>query len=89
MSQVERVVQSDKVWASLITNMSYLPGLLTLHHSLVSSNTVYPFIALHTDSFPTEGRAALAARGIPLHRVPRLRPAGTRAYTREPRFEDT
>ncbi|KAH9232272.1 glycosyltransferase family 8 protein [Colletotrichum gloeosporioides 23] len=69
MSQVERVVQSDKVWASLITNMSYLPGLLTLHHSLVSSNTVYPFIALHTDSFPTEGRAALAARGIPLHRM--------------------
>ncbi|KAF4419159.1 Uncharacterized protein CGGC5_v014953 [Colletotrichum fructicola Nara gc5] len=89
MLQVERVVQSDRVWASLITSMSYLPGLLTLHHSLVSSNTVYPFIALHTDSFPEEGRAAIAARGIPLHRVPRLRPAGTRAYTREPRFEDT
>ncbi|KAK2739312.1 hypothetical protein CKAH01_07262 [Colletotrichum kahawae] len=89
MSQVGKVVQSDKVWASLITNMSYLPGLLTLHHSLVSSNTAYPFIALHTDSFPEEGRAAVAARGIPLQRVPRLSPADTRDYPREPRFQDT
>ncbi|OHE99485.1 hypothetical protein CORC01_05285 [Colletotrichum orchidophilum] len=69
--------------------MSYLPGLLTLHHSLEASNTIYPFIALHTDSFPEEGRAAIAARGIPLQRVPRLSPQKRRDYSSEPRFEDT
>ncbi|KAK1702253.1 family 8 glycosyltransferase [Colletotrichum acutatum] len=89
MSQAKRAVQSDKVWASLITNMCYLPGLLTLHHSLLASNTKYPFIALYTDCFPEEGRAAIAARGIPLHRVSRLSPSNTRDYSSEPRFADT
>ncbi|KAJ5692132.1 Glycosyl transferase family 8 [Penicillium macrosclerotiorum] len=31
---MESPVRPKRVWASLITNLDYLPGLLTLHHSL-------------------------------------------------------
>ncbi|KAF6812256.1 hypothetical protein CSOJ01_05245 [Colletotrichum sojae] len=90
MDQGRRVVDSEKVWASLITKTSYLQGLLTLHHSLASSGTAYPFVALYTDSLPQEARAIIAARGIPLQRVDYLKPGGGgRDYKADPRFEDT
>lgn len=31
---INKLINPRTVWASLITNMDYLPGLLTLHHSL-------------------------------------------------------
>ncbi|CAL5866575.1 uncharacterized protein PFLUO_LOCUS784 [Penicillium psychrofluorescens] len=34
MTQLQTPSQPNRVWASLITNLSYLPGLLTLYHSL-------------------------------------------------------
>ncbi|CAI7656316.1 unnamed protein product [Penicillium palitans] len=33
-NQPQKQSPPKRIWASLITNMSYLPGLLTLHHSL-------------------------------------------------------
>ncbi|KKK23393.1 hypothetical protein ARAM_006996, partial [Aspergillus rambellii] len=82
--------QPKKVWASLITNLNYLPGLLTLHHSLLQSQTAYPFVALYTPTFPESGLAALQARGIPTHAVPYLSPANsTRDYAQDPRFRET
>lgn len=76
------------VWTSLITNMAYLPGLLTLAHSLRAVRSAHPLIALYTDTFPAEGLAALAARGIPARRVAYLLPALPRDYSNDPRFYD-
>ncbi|KAL5365310.1 glycosyl transferase family protein [Aspergillus floccosus] len=79
----------EKIWASLITNTDYLPGLLTLHASLLSTNTAYPFVALYTPSLPAEALSALHARNIRTHPVPYLTPEQTRAYAHDPRFAET
>ncbi|KAF2669797.1 nucleotide-diphospho-sugar transferase [Microthyrium microscopicum] len=81
-------ILTSPVWTTLITNTAYLPGLLTLHHSLVLSGSAYPLIALYTDTFPTEGHAALDARGIPKQRIPYLVPSMPRDYSNDPRFYD-
>ncbi|KAE8349255.1 nucleotide-diphospho-sugar transferase [Aspergillus coremiiformis] len=78
-----------KVWASLITNLSYLPGILTLSHSLQTVQTVYPFIAFYTSTFPVEGLAALHARGIHTQAVPSVQPGHTRVFLQDPRFNET
>ncbi|KAF6817959.1 glycosyl transferase family 8 [Colletotrichum sojae] len=88
MSDGKRAVDSDKVWTTLITNLEYLPGLLTLHHSLVKSGTRYPLIALYTDTFPAAGLAALERRGIPAQHIEYLLPTKGRDYSNDPRFYD-
>jgi len=72
----------------LITNLDYLPGLLTLDYSLKRVGTKYPLVALTTSTFPPEGHAALAARGIPSREVPYLLPTKSRDYSNDPRFYD-
>ena len=84
----ERVVDSAKVWTTLITNTAYLSGLLTLDYSLKATGSKYPLVALYTDTFPAEGHAALKARGIPSKRVPYLLPSVSKDYTNDPRFYD-
>lgn len=89
MSDGKRAVDSDKVWTTLITNLDYLPGLLTLDHSLRRVGSAYPLVALYTDTFPEEGRAALAARGIAAQRIAYLLPSkSSRDYSADPRFYD-
>ncbi|KND88334.1 Galactinol synthase 1 [Tolypocladium ophioglossoides CBS 100239] len=88
MAQRIRAVDSDKVWTTLITNLDYLPGLLTLAHSLRRVRSAYPLVALYTDSFPTSGLAALAARGIPAQHIPYLLPVSSKDYSEDPRFYD-
>lgn len=84
----ERVVDSPKVWTTLITNTAYLSGLLTLDHSLKAAGSKYPLVALYTDAFPAEGHAALEARGIPSKRIPYLLPSVPKDYSNDPRFYD-
>ncbi|TKA58670.1 hypothetical protein B0A55_06769 [Friedmanniomyces simplex] len=84
----ERVVDSSKVWTTLITNTAYLPGLLTLEASLRYAGSKYPLIALYTDSFPPEGHAALDRRGIAKKHVPYLLPKMTKDFSNDPRFYD-
>ncbi|KAI8297529.1 hypothetical protein K4K61_012768 [Colletotrichum sp. SAR11_59] len=88
MSDGKRAVDSDKVWTTLITNLDYLSGLLTLHHSLLKSGSAYPLVALYTDTFPAEGLAALERRGIPAQRIEYLLPTAGRDYSNDPRFYD-
>jgi hypothetical protein len=38
-----------KVWACLLTNESYLRGVLTLYYSLVRTGTKYPFYVIYTE----------------------------------------
>jgi hypothetical protein len=77
------------VWATLITNTNYLPGLFTLEYSLRKAGSKYPLVVLYTDSFPAEGHAAVNARGLPKQRVPRLLPSLPKEYYNDPRFQDT
>ncbi|KAF2733847.1 glycosyl transferase [Polyplosphaeria fusca] len=78
-----------KVWATLLTHPSYLPGLLTLSHSLRRHTSSYPLIALYTDALPPSAHAALDLRGIPKRRIDALKPATERQYEGDARFEDT
>ncbi|AEO63575.1 df7e4d12-3738-4a76-8f33-5d0e6f7c9ca7 [Thermothielavioides terrestris] len=71
----EKVVDSDKIWACLLTNESYLPGLLALAFSLRAARSRYPLVALYTASLGADALAALRARHIPVQRVPELRPS--------------
>jgi len=84
----ERVVDSNKVWTTLITNTKYLSGLLTLDASLKLAGSKYPLVALYTDTFPAEGHAALDRRGIPKKRIPYLVPKTHKDFTNDPRFYD-
>ncbi|KAI9889236.1 MAG: hypothetical protein M1814_005685 [Vezdaea aestivalis] len=87
-SVVPQVIDSPKVWTTLITNLAYLPGLLTLDFSLKRANSKYPLVALYTDTFPPEGHAALDARRIPKLRVEYLMPAVHKDYSNDTRFYD-
>ena len=84
----ERIVDSAKVWTTLITNTDYLSGLLTLDYSLKLVGSKYPLVALYTDSFPKEGHAALDARGIPKKSIPYLLPKTAKDFSNDPRFYD-
>ncbi|KXS17417.1 glycosyltransferase family 8 protein [Gonapodya prolifera JEL478] len=83
-----RVVDSPKVWTTLITNTKYLSGLLTLDYSLKKVGSKYPLIALYTDGFPPEGHAALDARGIAKKKIEYLLPKAHKDYSNEVRFYD-
>ena len=84
----EGVVDSAKVWTTLITNTAYLSGLLTLDYSLKQHGTKYPLVALYTDNFPPEGKEALDRRNIPRKRIPYLLPKTHKDFTNDPRFYD-
>ncbi|KAL7949477.1 hypothetical protein V8C42DRAFT_341434 [Trichoderma barbatum] len=78
----------DGVWTTLITNLDYLPGLLTLNHSLRAAKSKYPLVALYTDTFPQAGHDALNARGIPSQRIDYILPTNGKDYSNDPRFYD-
>lgn len=81
-------IKSDKVWVTLITNSSYLPGLVTLSHSLRAVKTRYPLVALYPPSLPASALQALSARHIPSLAVPLLTPRSGKRYEQDPRFND-
>lgn len=78
----------SSVWTCLITNNDYLPGLLTLHYSLLKVKSQYPFVALYTSTFPESGLAALRARSIPHQEIKYLIPTKGNDYSNDPRFYD-
>jgi alpha-N-acetylglucosamine transferase len=83
-----RGARSGKVWATLITNMSYLPGLLTLDFSLKLAKSEYALVALYTDAFSLEGRQALDTRNIARRQIPHLTPRVQKKYVDDARFND-
>lgn len=78
---------SNKVWATLITNSNYLPGVLTLNYSLIKSNSNYPLIALHTSKLDAESLKILKDNNIPTLLIQNLNPGENKSV--EPRFVDT
>ncbi|KAJ5288968.1 hypothetical protein N7478_001998 [Penicillium angulare] len=53
-SQSQTPSPPKRVWASLITNMNYLPGLLTIHHSLYHPTPDTKANAANNDTPPNE-----------------------------------
>ncbi|KAK0708762.1 nucleotide-diphospho-sugar transferase [Apiosordaria backusii] len=94
MSDGTKVVDSDRVYTTLITSLSYLPGLLTLHYSLVHRcQSKYPLVALYTSSFPQSGLEVLRRRGIPHQLITPLSPSTSSSnsppsYAHDPRFRE-
>ncbi|KAF7538750.1 hypothetical protein G7054_g2674 [Neopestalotiopsis clavispora] len=80
---------TKKVWVSLITKSSYLPGLLTLDYSLKETGSKYPLVALYTDTLEDHSRKEILSRGIPMQHVETLRPSQHMEYSNDPRFYDT
>lgn len=83
-----RVVDTKKVWTTLITNTKYLSGLLSLDYSLKKHGSKYPLVALYTDTFPDEGHRALDVRKIPKKHVKYLLPSVHKDYANDTRFYD-
>ncbi|KAL8687280.1 MAG: hypothetical protein Q9218_006502 [Villophora microphyllina] len=81
-------MDSRKVWTTLITNTTYLSGLLTLDYSLKKHGSQYPLLVLYTDTFPTEGHKALGIRNIPKQRVEYMLPSVQKDFANDPRFYD-
>lgn len=76
------------VLTALVTNLSYLTGVLTLDYPLKRSGSKYPLVALITDSLPSEGVSVLNARSIPTRHIPFLLPSVHKDYSNDVRFYD-
>ncbi|KAF6007241.1 hypothetical protein HII13_004552 [Brettanomyces bruxellensis] len=77
-----------KIWATLITNDKYVPGLLTLDYSLKRSKSKYPLVAMYTEQIDPDSLNAIAQRGIPIHRIHKLKPAKSPELSNDPRFNE-
>ena len=77
------------VWVTLLTNLKYLPGVLTLDFSLQKAKSKYPFVVLYTDSLEEAAHKALDDRKIPKQRVEFLLPGAGDGGIREERFLST
>lgn len=64
------MTDSSRAWVTLLTRSSYLPGVITLAHSLSTHKTVYPLIVLITPSLPS---SSLRALELESHHNPLLR----------------
>lgn len=83
-----RVVDSPRIWATLLTNTKYLSGLLTLEYSLRKVDSKYPLVVLYTSSLEPEGLQALKARNIAVREIEYLMPSAHKDYSNEVRFYD-
>jgi hypothetical protein len=77
-------------YVTLLTKDSYLPGALTLEHSLKSVKSRYPLIVLVTPALPQRTRDALTRRNIQFRETQPLQPKGGSVVAEyDERFADT
>ena len=84
---------SGRVWVTLLTRSSYLPGVITLAYSLRKHLTKYPLVVLVTPSLPQPSRRALELEAktndlLIVREVQPLVPQGSVTLIAA-RFEDT
>lgn len=79
-----------RVYMTLLTRPSYLPGTLVLHYSLQAVKSKYPLIVVVTRSLPADARAILERAGIEIKEVDLLLLPSTRfdPSKTEARFAD-
>ncbi|OBZ79556.1 Galactinol synthase 1 [Grifola frondosa] len=61
-------------YVTLLTKSAYLPGVLVLHHSLVSVRSQYPLVVIATPTLPQDAREVVSKRGIAIREVDQLQP---------------
>ena len=61
-------------YATLLTNTSYLPGVLVLEYTLRSVGSEYPLVVMAPPALPQEVRDILARRSITVIDVQSLQP---------------
>ena len=83
----------SRVWITLVTRASYLPGVALLVHTLYRAHSVHPLVVQYTDTLPADCLAALRAlqRPYPLLRLQRVAPIALPQglVPVAPRFDDT
>ena len=77
-----------KIWATLLTDASYLPGVLTLAYSLHKVGSKYELVVLYTDALEKAALSELALRNIHVIRLEALRPTYATGAA-ETRFDET
>ncbi|KAI4243706.1 MAG: hypothetical protein L6R40_003319 [Gallowayella cf. fulva] len=88
-------METKRAWVTLLTRSSYLPGVVTLAHSLATHQTAYPLIVLVTPSLPESSLQALELESkhnplLIIHPIePLLPPSSQRSASVASRFEDT
>ncbi|WWD17979.1 hypothetical protein CI109_102425 [Kwoniella shandongensis] len=68
-----------RAWVTLVTNPSYLAGLLTLHRTLTSVSS-YPLVVMTTPTLPPSSQALIESYGIPTRSVPHLSPSSSQNH---------
>jgi hypothetical protein len=78
-------------YATLLTNTSYLPGVLVLEYTLRSVGSEYSLVVMATPTLPQEARDILARRRIKVIDIQSLQPpAGMHTLSaHDTRFADT
>lgn len=77
------------IWATLITNDAYLPGVLTLNFALQKSYSKYPLVAFYTDKLSNASLSTLHNTGVRTFLIENLNPAACPNLRFDKRFMDT
>lgn len=78
------------IWATLLTNSSYLEGVLTLNYSLIKVNSIYPLVVLYTDQLDLNSIEILIKNKIKILKIDKLLPIlNNKNLKFEKRFLDT
>ncbi|QPG74428.1 hypothetical protein FOA43_001757 [Brettanomyces nanus] len=78
-----------KIWATLITNSRYVPGVITLDYSLKKANSKYRLVAMYTEQLDLESLKALTCRHIAIRKIHQLKPpTESPELSNDPRFRD-
>ncbi|KAI4177559.1 MAG: hypothetical protein LQ346_007661 [Caloplaca aetnensis] len=87
-------MEAKRAWVTLLTQSSYLPGVITLAYSLSARESIYPLIVLVTPSLPESDLRALRLEAFenPLLKIQPtepLRPVTLSTSSVAARFADT
>lgn len=63
---------SRNAYVTLLSQSSYLPGTIVLHHSLQATRAIYPLIVMTTKSLPETARQILDHLEITVREVDAL-----------------
>ncbi|WRT63975.1 uncharacterized protein IL334_000902 [Kwoniella shivajii] len=83
--EIDEVPIEGKAWITLITNPSYIPGLLVLQRTL-SSVSAYPLVVMTTPGLSNSSREIIRSFAIPVIEVPHLSPSEGRHGGFDPSF---
>lgn len=81
----------DKIWTTLLTRESYIPGVLVMAKSLQNVGSKYPFVVMITSSLEQSAKDTLAKHSIPTYDIENLSPKSLaeKTYGADHRFKDT